>query len=175
MITLILNSGYTKRIAMLLAISILFMSFKSQGNGEVVLNAGTNIVIETVSVLRSDQVMAGQIVDLRVKYDVKVGEKTVIAAGTIAQGQIMRSQKAKGLGKPGFLELQLKSVKAVDGQDVFLTSSNLYQEGEERQTLAIVLGVFICILFLTMKGKNAEILPGFQINAGVGSTLTIKG
>lgn len=174
MISKIHNSVYVKHIALLLAVSILSMSFKMKGNGEVVLNAGTNIPLETVSMIQSDLVSVGQTIDFRVKYDVKVDGKTVVAAGSIAKGQIMRAQKAKGLGKEGFVEVQIKSVTAADGQEVFLTGGNVYQEGEDKQTLAILLGVLVCILFLTMKGKNAQVPPGYQVTSSVATTMTIK-
>jgi hypothetical protein len=174
MIRIIHTSVYVKHIALLMALSILSMSFKMRGNGEVVLNAGTSIALETVSVIQSDLVSVGQSIDFRVKYDVKVDGKTVVAAGSIAKGQVMRAQKAKGLGKEGLVEIQIKSVTAADGQEVFLTGGNVYNEGEDRQTLAIVLGIFVCILFLIMKGKNAQVAPGYQVTSSVASTMTIK-
>jgi hypothetical protein len=174
MINKIHNSVFVKHIALLLAVSILTMSFKMNGNGEVVLNAGTNIALETVSMIQSDLVSVGQTIDFRVKYDVKVDGKTVVAAGSIAKGQVMRAQKAKGIGKEGFLEIQIKSVTAADGQEVFLTGGNVYQEGEDKETLAILLGVFVCILFLAIKGKNAQVPPGYQVTSSVATTMTIK-
>lgn len=174
MIRKIQNSVYVKHIALLLVVSILTMSFKMSGNGEVVLNAGTNIPLETVSMIQSDLVSVGQTIDLRVKYDVKVEGKTVVSAGSIAKGQVMRAQKAKGLGKEGFVEIQIKSVTAADGQEVFLTGGNVYQEGADKQTVAILLGVFVCILFLAMKGKNAQVPPGYQVTSSVATTMTIK-
>jgi hypothetical protein len=174
MISKIHNSVYVKHIALLLAVSILTMSFKMTGNGEVVLNAGTNIPLETVSMIQSDLVSVGQTIDFRVKYNVIVDGKTVVAAGSIAKGQVMRAQKAKGLGKGGFVEIQIKSVTAADGQEIFLTGGNVFQEGEDKQTLAILLGVFVCILFLTMKGKNAQVPPGYQVTSSVATTMTIK-
>ena len=119
-------------------------------------------------------VVVGQVVDFRVKTDVKVDNKVVIAAGAIAKGQVVRGQKAKGLGKEGFVEIQIKSVRAVDGQEVYLSGGNVYQEGDDQQTLAIVLGVFVCILFLFLKGKNATVPSGFQLNSSVASTVTIN-
>ena len=174
MITKIQNSFFAKPIAMLLVASFLFMSFKMTGDGEVTLNAGTNVSLETVSMIQSDLVSVGQTIDFRVKYDVKVDNKTVIPAGAIAKGQVMRAQKAKGLGKEGFVEIQIKSVTASDGQEVFLTGGNVHQEGEDQQTLAILLGVFVCILFLTIKGKNAQVPPGYQVTSSVATTMTIK-
>lgn len=174
MITKIQNSFFAKPIAMLLAASFLFMSFKMTGDGAVTLNAGTNVSLETVSMIQSDLASVGQTIDFRVKYDVKVDSKIVIQAGAIAKGQVMRAQKAKGLGKEGFVEIQIKSVTAVDGQEVFLTGGNVYNEGEDKETLSILLGVFVCILFLTMKGKNAQVPPGYQVSSSVATTMAIK-
>lgn len=168
------NSVYIKHVALLLAFSVLSMSFKMNGNEEVILNAGTSIPLETVSMIQSDLVSVGQTIDFRVKSDVKVDGKTVVAAGSIAKGQVMRAQKAKGIGKEGFVEIQIKSVTALDGQEVFLTGGNVYQEGEDKQTLAILLGVFVCILFLTIKGENAQVPPGFQVTSSVATTATIQ-
>lgn len=174
MITKIYKSILFKQTALLIAAAVLFCSFKSIGNGEVVLNAGTNVELETISMIQSDMVNVGQTIDFRVKYDVKVGDKTVITAGTIAKGQVMRAARAKGLGKEGMVEIQLKSVTATDGQQIFLSGGNVYQEGQDRQTLTIVLGVFVCLLLLMIKGKNAQIPPGFQITSSVASTVTVK-
>jgi hypothetical protein len=36
------------------------------------------------------------------------------------------------------------------------------------------LGILVCILFLTMKGKNAEVPPGYEVNTSVAAATTIK-
>jgi len=174
MLQKIQNSILTKPIAFVLITSIMFLSFKMDSKGEVTLNAGTPIPIETTQMLNSKYLTPGQTINFRVKYDVKVGDKTVIAAGTTAKGQIMRAKKAKGLGKEGFVEIQIKSVQAVDGQQVFLSGGNLYQEGEDKQMLAIMLGLFVCILLLAIKGENAEIPAGFSVDASVATTMKIN-
>ena len=99
MITTIRNSFFRKPIAIMLSLSFLLMSFTTGGDVGVVLNAGTSINLETVSTIQSDMVVVGQVVDFIVKTDVKVDNKVVIAAGAIAKGQVVRGQKAKGLGK----------------------------------------------------------------------------
>jgi hypothetical protein len=174
MISKIQKSVYAKPLALLLAVSILSLSFKMGSKGGVVLNAGTYVPLETISIINSDHVFIGQTIDFRVKYDVKVEGKTVIQSGAIATGQVMRAQKAKGLGKEGFVEIQIKSVQAVDGQQVFLSGGNIFQQGEDKQTLALLLGIFVCILFLTLKGENAEVPSGYQITPGVATTTTIN-
>jgi hypothetical protein len=174
MLLRIQSSIYKKHIAILLVVSILSMSFKTTGNVGIVLNAGTPIQLETMNVIQSDMVSIGQTIDFKVKYDVKVDEKVVIAAGSIARGQVSRAQMARGLGREGFVEIQIKSVKAADGQEVFLTGGNLDQQGEDRAALAIVLGIFVCILFLTMKGKEAFIPIGYEFSSSVATNTTIN-
>ena len=40
--------------------------------------------------------------------------------------------------------------------------------------LAIVLGIFVCILLLFIKGKDAQIQPGFSVNTSVSTTMNIE-
>ena len=173
MLQKIQNSILTKPIAFVLIAAIMCLSFNIKSQGEVTLNAGTPIPIETTQMLNSKYLTPGQTIDFRVKYDVKVEDKTVIAAGTTVKGQVMRAQKAKGLGAEGFVEIQIKSVQAVDGQQVFL-SGGLYQEGEDKQMLSILLGVLVCLLLLLIKGENAEIPAGFSVDASVATTMKIN-
>lgn len=174
MITKIQNSNLFKPTALFVAIAFLFLSFKSNSNTGVILKSGTIIALETLSTIQSDMVNIGQTIDFRVKYDVKVDDKVVIAAGSIAKGQVVRAQKARAVGKEGFLEIQIKSVKAVDGQDVFLSGANLFQEGEDKQTLSILLSIFLCIFFLALKGGNASVPPGYEINSTVATNTNIN-
>ncbi len=174
MINKINTSVYLKHVALLLTISILFMSFKTHKMEDVILTSGTSIPLETISNIESSTASVGQIVDFRVRYDVKINGKIVVATGAVAKGQILRAQKAKGLGKEGFLEIQIKSVTAVDGQEIPLSGGNLNQEGEDRQTLSIVLGILVCILFLTMKGKNVTVPAGYQVSSMVATNTTVK-
>lgn len=170
------KSNFVKRIAFLLVFSMLTMSFqmRTDDGGVIRLSAGTMIALETISVIQSDLIFPGQIVDFRVKYDVKVNDKVVIMGGSLAKGQVLRVTKAKGIGQAGFLEIQLKSVTAVDGQEIFLTGGNIYNEGDDKMVLSIVLGVAVCLLFLLLKGKNAVLPAGYQVSTSVAVTTDIK-
>ena len=175
MISSIQNSIFFKHLLMLVTACFLFMSFTVYDQKvEVVLRAGTQIQLETTGHLRSDNVRVGQTIDFRVRQNVQVDGKTVIEAGSIAKGQVVRAQKARGIGREGFIEIQIRSVQAVDGQEVFLSGGNVYAEGDDKQVLSIVLGIFICILFLLIKGENAEIPPGYLITPSVASNTTIN-
>jgi hypothetical protein len=172
-ISILQKPFYLKQVAVLLAISTLCMSFNLRAEG-VVVKAGTSLTLETAETISSETLTPGQMIDFKVKYDVKVDDKVVIAAGAPAKGQVLRAQKAKGLGKEGLIEIQLKSAKAVDGQDILLGMGNVFQEGESKETLSIVLGVVLCILFLTMKGKNALVPAGYEATASVAVNSTVE-
>ena len=172
---IIKNKSMFKSLAVMLSLAVLNLSFGSVPVEQaVVLKAGTVVSLETINAIKSDKATVGRTIDLRVTRDIEVDGQTVIPAGSIAKGQITRSQKAKGLGKGGFLEIQIKSVTAVDGQEVYLAGGNVSEEGDDKATLAIVLGIFICILFLFIKGENAEIPPGFSFDSNVASTINIQ-
>jgi len=170
--TILKKSKRLRIISLFMASLVLFVSWVPPQPG-VVLKAGTNIPLETISQISSQTMGVGQTIDFRVTRDVMSEGKVAISAGSIAKGQVVRSQAPKGLGKQGFLEVKINSVTAVDGQEVFLSGGQLSEEGDDKATLAIVLGIFICILFLFMKGKDAIVPAGFGFNAAVASTMNI--
>lgn len=164
---------FARPTALLLLVCFSLLSFRTREVVPVTLNAGTQIPLELTQTLNSKLVQVGQTIDFRVRSDIKAGNRVVIPAGSIAKGLITRAERAKGLGREGFVEVQLKSVTAVDGQQVPLTSANVFREGEDKQTLSIVLGIFICILFLTMKGKEAEIPTGTTVDGSTAANVDI--
>ena len=101
-----LKKSMFKSVAVMLSLAVLNLSFGSVPVEQtVVLKAGTVIPLETINVIKSDNATVGRTIDLRVTRDVDVDGQTVIPAGSIAKGQVTRSEKAKGLGKAGFLEI----------------------------------------------------------------------
>jgi preprotein translocase subunit SecF len=174
MIKFIQNSRSIKVFSIMLSISMLSMSFTSRSAETLSLKAGTVIAVESASEINSGNLVAGQSLDFFVVDDVKVNNKTVIRRGARAKAHVTRVNKAKGLGKEGSVEVEIKSVEAVDGTQVRLTSARVYEEGEDRQTAAILLGVLVCILFLTKKGKNAVIPPGFSVDGRVAQDVQIS-
>jgi len=173
MIQKIRKSPICQAFSLTLILSVLFFSFNIKPQ-IVVLRAGTPIPLETISEINSGFLMTGQIIDFRIRSDIMVDGKVVIRGGTIAKGQVVRVQKAKGVGKEGYVEIQIKSVTAVDNQIVLLSGGSLYQDGDNKQTLAIVLGVLVCILFLLIKGKNAIIPPGLAIDSSAATEYRIE-
>ncbi len=168
----LIKSAYFKPAALSMAVAMLTMSFTMPGE-VVVLKAGTSIPLELVSPLSSKSVQAGEMVDFRVLDDVKADGKTVVAAGSIAKGQITRLEKRGLLGDAGELEVAVKSVNAVDGTTVYLSGNSLSDEGKSKLGISIVLTV-LCLFGFLMKGGNAEIAAGAQVQATVASNVEIN-
>lgn len=170
---------FSKLVHMSVLISFVFimMSFiikEPTTPYSIKLPAGTSVPLETTQMISSESLQVGQMVDLRVTSDVKVEGKIVIPAGSIAKGLVNRADKPKAIGKQGSIEIQIKSVKAVDGQDIPLSGGTLFKEGEDKQTLAIVLGLLLCLLCLLIKGKDAVIPIGTSLTSNVASNSEIE-
>lgn len=174
MLQLILKSKISKATCFLLAFALLNMSFTGKNEENINIPAGTIVTLENASAINSQNLSVGQNIDFFAADEVRVNGKTVIRRGAPAKGQVTRVQKAKGLGKEGSVEIEVRSIQAVDGSEIRLTSARVFEEGEDRQTAAILLGVLICILFLTKKGKEAEIAPGTIITGRTAQDTTVE-
>lgn len=163
-----------KPVAVLLAYVMFFGSTASAANpaGEVILKAGTSIPLELVSTITSKNISSGSIIDFRVLSDVKADGKIVVPAGSLAKGQVSRVKKNSMFGGAGELEVAVRSVTAVDGTNIFLSSSSLSDEGDSRVVISVVL-FLVCLLGFLIKGGSAEIPAGTQCTATVGSNTSI--
>jgi hypothetical protein len=133
---------------------------------------GTPVILELNQYLDSEHEYDHHQIQFRVKHNVIVDNQVVIAAGSIAYGHILQLNKRKGLGQPGYIEIKVDHVTAVDGTQVTLSSPPLSAEGENRDGVAMGLAVGLCcvigplgLLFLCIKGGPAELYPGAEINA----------
>ena len=79
-------------------------------------------------------------------------------------------RKAKGLGKPGYLQIGCISTTAVDGQIISL-SGGIEQDGENRQGAAIGLGVGLGLTFLPLGGFFFLCLKGEKVDIPAGTTI----
>jgi hypothetical protein len=147
---------------------------------EVILKSGTPIQLETSQPIDSRNNFGQGSFDLRVKYDVKVNDKIVIPAGTIAKGQVVMAQSAKGCGQAGLIEIKATSVNTIDGQQVPLYSSNIRREGESNKGLAWGLSCGGCFImsplsffFLLIKGEEGFIPGGTPVDSQTTVNVTV--
>lgn len=139
---------------------------------EVVLKAGTPVVLATTAPVSSKTVLAGTSVDFSVVTDVKVGQNVVIPGGSIVIGQVSAASKASALGKGGTLTLSVNNINAVDGTMVPLSGATVSAQGDNKTGLAIICGLCTLIGFL-INGQQAELPAGTQVQSVVMANTTI--
>jgi len=142
----------------------------AQTQDKVKLNAGT-IVALSIEQSANSEAKVGSLVKFRVIRDVSVEGKVVITAGTIADGTISEVSSSGAVGKAGKVSVKLNSVKAVDGQNVYLSGS-IDKQGEDKVVLTVILGLLCLPLFL-LNGGDADIPAGTEVRAYVESDCSI--
>lgn len=90
--------------------------------GRVTLPAGTLVFLETTQRIDSRSVTIGNIVRFRVMTDVIVEGKTVVKSGTQALGRVTSIEPGT-YNEPEILQVEVKYVQAVDGQQVNLSTN----------------------------------------------------
>ena len=174
MFTRIKNSFISKSTAMIIAGSILFMSFTTANDSNVVtLKSGTPVTLELITSLNSNKAKSGQMVEFRVISDVKAEGVVVIPAGSIAKGLVIEAEKSGILGQPGELRVAIKNVTAIDGTNVALFGNEFNEEGKDKLIVSVV-GTLLCLFPLFIKGGKAEMPAGTQMQATVLSSTEIS-
>lgn len=146
-----------------MAFCMLHVSVFANSTPKVILKAGTAVELELLNTISSEFALPGTSVDFRVVNDIEADGQVVVKAGQIVSGQVINASKSKAIGKPGYVEIKINSIKSENGKSIYLTQNNLSREGKDKTALSIVLGVVICLLFLLIKGENASIPAGERI------------
>ncbi len=132
-----------------------------------ILPRGTAVPVRIISALNSKH---GQTAQAVVEYDIRNEEnKILIQKGTPVDIQVKR-EKARGVGREGYIHVQCMSTKAIDGQTILL-QGEWEEYGVSKDGLALGLGVglgltflpFVGLAFLAIKGEEATISPNTRI------------
>ena len=148
-------------------------SHRAIAQAVVQLPAGTMILLATDSTLAPAQLNIGDIVQLTVAADVVIDGQVVIKAGAEAVGEITASKENNLIGIAAKMGLAIRSVQAVDGTIVPLHGTKLV-EGKDKMALSIGLSLLCCVLFALMKGGEATIASGTQIEATIATMTPIE-
>ncbi len=139
---------------------------------KVEIPVGTVVVLITNTTLSPEHLNIGDTVDLSVVSDVIVDGQVVIAAGAKARGEITASKTKNLIGIAAKIGLAVQSVQAVDGTTIIM-SGNKLSEGKSKMVASIGLSLICCILFALMKGGEASLPAGTQIEATVPATTSV--
>lgn len=147
-------------------------SAAKKGKG-LTIPAGTPIVLKNMETINSSAINIGSTVTFTVVNDVKVNDKIVIKAGSVADAQISYSKRKNYAGIGGEIVVSDFSVHAVDGTYIPLRAT-LSSRGEDKVGLSVGLGFFLCVLFLLIKGEDAIIPAGTTKSVYTMSDVTIN-
>ena len=140
---------------------------------EVTIPDGTELTAILEDEISSASATEGDPVNFKLKDDLKINGKVVIARDTLIKGTIANAQKAGRMGKGGKLGIRVESTTTIDGQKIRLRASKGGEGGDKVGTV-IALSVFFGLFGLLKKGKNAKIKKGTEIKTYTDESKVVK-
>ncbi|HEY5174645.1 MAG TPA: PEGA domain-containing protein [Terriglobales bacterium] len=133
------------------------------------LQSGTPVRLRLSETLSSYSVIVGQTIEFEVLDNVKVGEVTVIAKGALAWGTVSEAQSSRSLGRGGKMDINIDSVRLVDGERVALRAVRNTKGSGNVVAMAGAVATSIvfppAVFFLFMHGEDTTIPEGMEITA----------
>lgn len=114
----------------------------------VALPAGSAIPLRFLATVSSGTHSRGQTFDLEVTDNINVGATVVIPAGSIATGEVIHADRARGLGKAGELIVAARFVTV--GERRIKLRSQLSKTGQDKTMQAMFLVPWV-------RGKDLEV------------------
>ena len=148
------------------------MSAQESSSKQVVVKAGTPVILSTTSSVSSKRAATGTSVDFQVVMPVVVEGETVVPAGFVAKGVVSSSNRSSALGKGGDITVSINAINAVDGTLIPISGGTFNVSGRDKTGLSIICG--LCTLFgFLIHGQEAEIPVGTQVQAIVMANSTV--
>ena len=129
------------------------------------LPANTVLQLEMLDTVSSASSKRGDFFRMRVAQPLRLRERELVAAGTLAVGQVVHAQKAGAGGKGGELILAARYLEMPQGQ-VRLRSS-FGAAGADRFGSSLALSFAVGPLALFVKGKTVSLPAGSALSARV--------
>ncbi len=161
--------------------SVCFKEGKPQVE-EVVIPAETLVPIRFLSTLSSKTNKAGETFNFQIAENVFLDNKIIIPANYEGVGEITKAKKATILSRPGKLEIEFKSVSALDGTSLSLILGEEAQKENERIAIAVGVGILGLIILSSpigliagalVPGKNVKIEEGTEMFLQVNDDVTV--
>jgi len=149
---------------------------------EVVIPAGTLVPIRFLSTLNSKDNKAGEIFNFQIAENIFLDNKLVIPTNSEGVGEIIEAKRATILSRPGKLEIEFRSLSALDGTSLSLILGEEAQKENERIAIAVGVGILGLIILSNpiglvagalVPGKNVKIEEGTEIFLQVKDDTTV--
>jgi len=149
---------------------------------EVLIPAGTLVPIRFLSTLSSKSNKTGETFDFQIAENVFLDNKLIIPANSEGVGEITKAKKASILSRSGKLEIEFKSLSALDGTSLGLMLGEEAKEENKRLYVAVGAGILGFIILSNpiglaigalIPGKNVKIEEGTEIFLQVEEDTTV--
>ena len=149
---------------------------------EVVIPAGTLVSIRFLSTLSSKINKTGETFNFQISENVFLDNKLIIPVNSEGVGEITKAKKATLLSRPGKLEMEFKSLSALDGTPLSLILGEKAEEENKRLYVAVGAGLLGLIILSNpiglvfgalIPGKNVKIDEGTEIFLQVKEDTTV--
>jgi hypothetical protein len=128
---------------------------------------GTLVIIEVAEPISTRTIKRGDMFKLTLAAPVKLGDRTVIAAGAPGMGQVVEAQPSGTLGRPAKLILAARYLE-VDGTHVPLRAMQLGRAGTDET------GVVLATSFVPYVGFLGAFIHGGEIEIPAGTPASAK-
>jgi ribosomal protein L21 len=149
-----------RKYTVVILLSLYSASTFSQTENKVLLEQGTVIKVKALESAKSNKIEEGDELEFEVYEQVLVKNKLLIKEGAYVKAYVESVQKARGLGKEGYLRVEFVNTTAVDGTKIPLRALRGSITGEEKSDNSIALAIFFSPAFLLKKGSQAKINEG---------------
>ena len=125
---------------------------------------GTKISVQLEQDLSGDTSQEGQVVQLSVVREVRIGDVVVIAQGANVTGKVTLAQPKRRMGRTGKIDFSIERVTAVDKSDISLRYTVNKIEGGSRAvstgalTAGVAIGFFPAAPFVLLRMGNEAIV-----------------
>ena len=142
---------------------------------EVVIPTGTLVPIRFLSTLSSKNNKTGETFDFQISENVFLDNKLIIPVNSEGVGKITKAKKATLLSRPGKLEIEFKSVSALDGTSLNLILGEEAEEENKRLYVAVGVGILGLIILSSPVGLVfGALIPGKNVKIEEGSEMFLQ-
>ncbi len=150
---------------------------------QVQIPANTLIKIETTAPVSSKNMLAGDVIPVRVIEDVFVDGSLIFATGLTGEGTITRVVRATNIFSNGKIETDFHTLKAIDGQSAktFVGTESIEEMTVKEMARGLSLvgqtfsGKHKDVEEILIRGKNIELPAGIQLYVQIKEPIVVYG
>jgi len=142
---------------------------------EMTIPAGTLVPVSFLSTLSSKDNKMGDTFNFQITENIFIDNKLVIPNNTVGVGEVVKVKKATILSQAGKLELEFKSISALDGTSLHLILGEEAQKENSRVAIAVGVGILGLIVLSNPIGLIAgALVPGKNITIEEGTEMFLQ-